>query len=233
MSRGFAGISAVVLLMGCNGYERMPETPIVQSQSVAGSVPPSANDSSGTGFYDFMQTVTWVQKKNVDMCTNSVLCYVGLSKKVKVSLEVSQNSYLVDPRAVDPNGVLLVRAVNKEHNTTAQYHFRPGFIYSLVAYPDSVGATTSHWLLMETDTTTHHTAPVSGIQGPYTPCWDSPPATSDNVDLYKCGEAHAPPAAFRKSAMDLIGFLDHFLMSIGESPIWKSCPAGCCTLATE
>jgi len=223
----------VALLNGCKtDYVKLPETRIMPTQNVAGTLPPSANDTSGTAFYDFMQSVTWGKKQTVDICTNSALCFVGLSGKVPVDLEPSLNSYLVDPRAVDTSGVLLVRAVNKGNKATGHYHFRPGYIYALVAYPDSAGATTSHYVLKETDTTTHHTVTVAGSR-PYTPCWDSPPATTDSIGLYNCGEAHAPPA-LKRSAIGF-GLMDQFLAQIAdalapESPIWKSCPSGCCTL---
>lgn len=234
ISRGLAGVVAVALLNGCNGYDKFTPRPASPSQSVAGTLPPSANDPSGTAFYDFMQTVPWGKKKTVDMCTNRLLCFFGLGK-VKVDLEASQNSYLVDPRTIDSTGVLLVRAVNKGNSATAQYNFRPGYIYALVAYPDAPGDTTSHWVLNETDTTTHHTVTVAGIQGPYSPCWDSSsPAIADDVDIAKCGEHIS--AAVKKSAIGFFGFMDQFLAVVAaalleESPIWKSCPSGCCTLA--
>jgi hypothetical protein len=236
LTRGLAGVIALALISGCNGVEvgQFPQTPVVQQQTAAGTLPPSASDNA-TGFYDFMQTITWSKKKPVDMCTNSLACFFGVSRKVTVELDVPQNSYLVDARAVSASGDLLVRAVNKGRSTTGHYKFRPGYIYTLVAYPDSPGATTSHWILNETDTITHHTVPVPGVHGPYTPCWDSPPATTDEVNLYKCGEAHTA-AAVNRSGIGLFGFMDQLISVVasamgGESPVWKSCPSGCCTLA--
>lgn len=236
LTRGWAGVFAVALLNGCDGKNvvQFPPTPIKPQESVAGVLPPSANDTA-TGFYTYMQTITWSKKTTVDMCTNTVFCFFGLSSKVKVDLDVPQNSYLVDPRAISASGVLLVRAINRGHDATGHYNFRPGYIYTLVGYPDSPGATTSHWILKETDTTTHHTVTVSGIHGPHSPCWDSPPATTDEVNLYKCGEAHAS-AGIRTSAIGLFGFIDQVMSVVAavvgeESPLWKSCPSGCCTLS--
>jgi hypothetical protein len=236
LTRGLAGVVAVALLNGCDGKGVMqfPPGPVIPQQNLAGALPPSANDTAGTGFYDFMQTIAWSPKQTVSMCTNTPLCYVGVSKKVMVELEVPQNSYLVDTRAVSAGGVLLVRAVNKGAHATGHYNFRPGYIYTMIAYPNSPGDTLSHWILKETDTTTHHTVTVSGIQGPHDPCGDSAPATADEVNLYECGEAHTA-AAVKKAGF--FGFLDQALATGaallgGESPVWKSCPSGCCTLAT-
>lgn len=237
LTRGLAGFVAVALFYGCDGegvVGQFTHIPVVPQQNVAGTLPPSANDTA-TGFYDFMQTISWSKNKTtVDMCTGPVSCFLG-ARKVKVDLDVPQNSYLVDPRAVSAGGVLLVRAVNKGRHATEHYNFRPGYIYTLVGYPNSPGDTLSHWILKETDTTTHHTVTVAGIEGPFSPCWDSDPATKDDVDLYKCGEAHTS-AALKKSAIGLFGFMDQLMsvatsLLVGESPVWKSCPSGCCTLS--
>jgi hypothetical protein len=231
LTRGLAGVVAVALLNGCDGKVVMqfPPGPVIPRQNVAGALPPSANDTA-TGFYEFMQTVNWSGKKTVEMCTNSFLCFFG-GGKVKVDLDVPQNSYLVDTRAVPGGGAILARAVNKGHDATGHYNFRPGYIYTLVGYPDSPGATTSHWILKETDTTTHHTITVPGIQGPHTPCGDAPPATIDEVNLYKCGEAHTS-GAIGRADMGLFSFMNQLMAVLGgESPVWKSCPSGCCTLA--
>jgi hypothetical protein len=183
-----------------------------------------------------MQMAQWGKKKTVEMCAESKFCWTGLSHKVSVDLEALQDSYLVDPRRVDPRGVLLVRVVNNGDRPTQDYHFRPGYIYALVAYPDSPGDNTSHWVLKESDPKTHQTVNVLSIHGPFTPCWDtSGPATYDDVDLRKCGEKHASAAVYN-SSIGSFGSIDQFVAAVAnafsaDSPIWKSCPSGCCTLA--
>jgi hypothetical protein len=237
ISRGLASVAAIALLNGCNKTAvKYPPRPVAASQSEAGVLPPSANDSTGTGYYDFIQTVRWVKKRPVSMCAESSFCWTGLSPKVTVDLDVAENSYLVDPRQVNAKGVVLVRAINNGDRPTQNYHFRPGYIYTLVAYPDSPGDNTSHWVLKETDARTHHTATVLSVHGPFTPCWDSPnPATEDDVDLANCGDKHYTATAY-KSSIGSFGLMDALLAVVaaaasGDSPVWKSCPSGCCTLS--
>jgi hypothetical protein len=233
VSRRLACVVAVALLPACNGYEKVAETPPVRSATVPGALPPSARDSTGTGLYDFMQTVNWTAKTTVHMCTNSLLCFFGQSPKVDVDLEVPSGSYAVDPRAIPADGVILVRVLNHGPGSPGHYKFKAGLTYAITVYPDSQGATTSHWVLEEIDSN-HVAHRVPDIHGPFTPCWDAPPATTDRVYLYKCGEAHRSPGVER-SGLGLFGVFEHLMAEEfqlrSEGPIWKSCPAGCCTLA--
>ena len=239
VSRRLVGLVALLAATACDrdDYVKVGAPPVVPQQTVAGALPPSAGDTAGTGFYDFTQTLTWAPKKTVEMCTNSLLCYFSLSGKVQVDLDVPLNSYLVDPRNIDPRGVLLVRAINKGNKDTGHYKLRPNYIYTLVAYPDSPGATTSHWELKETDPAAHVTTTVKDVGGPFDPCLDAPPATVDDIGLYRCGEAHVSAAAVKRSSIGAFVFIEQLSAAIAnlfakESPIWKSCPSGCCTLAT-
>ena len=232
LTRGLAGVVAVALLNGCDGKVGMqfPPGPVTPRQNVAGALPPSANDTA-TGFYEFMQTINWSGKKTVEMCTNSFLCFWGAAKSRWILTYLRTPTWWIRERFPEAEPSWRARRINKGHDATGHYNFRPGYIYTLVGYPDSPGATTSHWILRETDTTTHHTITVPGIQGPHTPCGDAPPATIDEVNLYKCGEAHTS-GAIGRADMGLFSFMNQLMAVLGgESPVWKSCPSGCCTLA--
>jgi hypothetical protein len=229
VSRGLAGVLAAAFLYGCTSKETTQAPP---GEAVA-TLPASASDS-GTAFSTFMDSLQWGRTKTVYMCPDTGTCSESMVGRVRVDLAVTQNSYLVDPRAVAPGGQLLVRAVNRGSHPTRSYHFRPGYVYSLVAYPDSRGDTTSHWVLKETDTTTHLTITVPNVQGPYHPCLEHPPAMTDDVDLSNCGDKHVAPA-INKSGIGAFAWIDRFfapaqVTDAVDKPIWKSCPSGCCTL---
>jgi len=233
-ARGFTGLAwFIAVALGCNGYTKVQETPPGRMENVPGRLPPTAQDTTGTGLYTYMESVQWTPPKTVKMCTSMFYCFVHLGPKVDVDLEVIQGSYVVDPRHVPDGGALLVKAYNHGPQTSYHYKLKAKYLYALIAYPDFPGAKTSHWILKEIDSLTHIAHTVPGVHGPFSPCWDYPAGTVDDVDLYKCGEAHSG-AAIKTSRVGLLNFLEHIVSALQfgeESPIWKSCPAGCCTLA--
>jgi hypothetical protein len=236
VSSTIAGLAFVLFVVGC--AQVAPPSPPApppsgQPQSISGTLPPGA-DTGKTSFYDFMQQVQWAPAKRVKMCTGSTSCVFGLAK-TPVDLEPSAGSYLVDPAHMGPDTVLILRASNRGSDRTLHYHFRPGpYVYSFLVFRDTSHPDSASWILNETDTVTHVTVRVPDQTGRYFPC-DHPAATSDYAGLYDCH--NAPTLALVRtadianlSAIDKLvsGAIYSFLF--GESPIWKSCPAGCCTL---
>jgi hypothetical protein len=233
-----AGLAFVSVTIGCPGPTVAPAAPLPPSgprPSVSGTLP-SPMDTGRTAFYDFMQQVQWAPPQRVQMCTGSFSCFFGAGK-TPVDVQPSAGSYLVDPGHVDPKGVVILRAFNRGSHRTLHYSFRPGpYMYGFVVYPDQVHPDSARWILNETDTITHVTVIVPGEHGRYFPCGDKPAANTDYAGLFKCGEAHPVMPLVRTSDMGSFASLNKLLsltmksLLFGESPIWKSCPAGCCTL---
>lgn len=212
-----------------------PHPSSIQREHFQGTLPDSAN-RGGTSFYQFMNTLTWGDSVPVRMCTGwRWTCWVGFGSKTNVTLKPVAGAYTIDPHSVDSAGMVLVSAVNHGESPTLNYGFRPGFIYAVVVYPNHPHDTASHWVLMEINVFDHLAKQVPGQTGPYKPCIDGPPTGTDRVGLYKCGEAHPMRAPTMRSAMGLFDFFGTLFTRAGvgaESPMWKSCPSGCCTLGT-
>jgi len=194
-------------------------------------------DTGGTAYYDFLQKVRRGPKTTVRMCTGFVSC-LRKTDLVDVDLYPVYRSYTVDPRMVPAESAVVLLATNVGREQTKHYKMRPGpYVYSWIVFPDRPGATTSSWILKETDTTTHRTNVIVGERGPFRPCGDRPPATTDEAGLYRCGEKHVTESAIRRSSLGAFEFLGTLWGALAlelfdsEPPGWKSCPAGCCTLA--
>jgi len=141
------------------------------------------------------------------MCTGNWSCF-SKTDLVDVDLYPVLDSYTVDPRMVPAESAVVLLATNVGAKQTKHYKMRPGpFLYSWIVFPDRPGATTSSWIMKETDTTTHRTNRVVGERGPFTPCGDRPPATTDEAGLYRCGEKHVTASAIKRAGLGAFGFL--------------------------
>jgi hypothetical protein len=213
-----------------------PPPPAAPSAEFSGTLP-SSRDTGQAAYYNFLLTVKRGPKARVAMCTGPWSCF-SKTDLVAADLYPVLDSYTLDPRMVPAESAVVLLATNLGDKKTKHYKMRPGpYLYSWIVFPDSPGATTSSWIMNETDTTTHVTTRVVGEGGPFTPCKDRPAATSDEAGLFKCGEAHMASSAIKRSGLGAFEFMGTlwgaaaFELFYSESPGWKSCPAGCCTLA--
>lgn len=235
-------VAALTLVLISTACEREPSYTRVEPPSAAAPSPeftgtlPSSMDTGGTAYYDFLQTVRRGPKKTVQMCTGFWSCR-RKTNMVNVVLEPVLYSYTVDPRRVPRYGAVVLIARNTGGDETQHYKMRPGpYVYTWKVVRNTGDTTKSHWALNETDTTTHLTRTVTNDGGRYFPCLDRPPATTDEVGLYECGEAHETAPATKTSGLGALEFLGTLWSAFQfelypEPPDWKSCPAGCCTLA--
>jgi hypothetical protein len=238
LSGSVAALTLVMMSTACErepSYTRVePPPPSAPSPEFSGTLP-SSMDTGGTAYYDFLQRVKRGQKFRVHMCTGFKSCW-RKTDLVDVDLIPIDGSYKVNPRSVPNSGYLIMLATNLGAKQTQHYKLRPGpYLYSWYVYPDNPGASTSHWILRETDTTNRQTTLVAGERGEYHPCDDRAPATYDEAGLYECGAKHEVSAATKRSSLGAFGFLGTLWSAFQfelypEPPDWKSCPAGCCTL---
>jgi len=206
-----------LLAMGCGLWES-PDP---------GTLPESYSSMSGPQFDTLVGSVSWVDGYTRDRCTDSVC-----TANVPVQIEANANSYTIDSLNPGVEGKLVARVRNKGLDTTYMYHFKPApyRYYFLVKRP--VGGPTK-WVLLEQ---VAGSAPDSVSSGPFTGCWDDPPATTAAADFRNCKARitsafqGAKVTALATSEGAPLALRSARTLAAIEPGGWIGCAYGCCPL---
>lgn len=191
-------------------------------------VPLSESYSSMTGeeFSALVESVLWVNGNTRQRCTNN-----PCTDSVPVSIHANASSFTIDSLNPGPLGVLVARARNMGSDTTHMYRFKPGAYRYYFLVRRNGGMT--RWTLLE-----HNpgSAPDSVDSGPFTGCWDHPPATEASADFRNCGPkvssaltglrvaSFAPALPRLRARRSVQG-------TAAEAGGWIGCAYGCCPVA--
>ena len=221
MRRAFAAVTMLaVSAMSCHVYllgnPPLPHGILTQSYA----------DMSGAQFDILVNSVNWVDGNTRSRCIN-----VACSATVPVRIDANESSYTIDSLNPGSEGILVARVRNLGSDSAYMYHFKPAPYRYYFLVKRSAGAT--RWILLE-----HHAGsdPDSVATGPFTGCWDHPPATSAEADFRECGARRFP--ALRTSR--ILAFASPTVATLAERPArsamveapgWIGCAYGCCPLA--
>jgi hypothetical protein len=218
--RNMAAVAMLaVSVLGCSQV-RAPSTPTM----IPGHLDVGYAILSGTRFDSLVNSIVWVDGFTRSRCTTETC-----TDSVPVQIEANAASFTIDSLNPGPQGVLVARVRNKGSDTTYMYHFKPAPYRYFFLVKRSAG--TTRWVLLEQ---TPGSPPDSVSTGPFTWCFDHPPATGAHADFRRCGPRIYP--ALGRSQMTGLTSTDRTIGSdktaqYSEAGAWIGCAYGCCPMA--
>jgi hypothetical protein len=184
-------------------------------------------DMSGAQFDTLVNSVNWVDGNTRSRCVN-----VACSATVPVRIDANEASYTIDSLNPGSEGTLVARVRNMGSDTAYMYHFRPAPYRYYFLVKRSAGST--RWILLE------HLAgsePDSVATGPFTGCWDHPPATSAHADFRTCGPRRVALSKSSRAVTFASPVVASLVSAFSRSAMveaagWIGCAYGCCPLAS-
>lgn len=210
--------------IGCTGTYLLGNTPLPK-----GILVQAYSDMTGSQFDALVSSIQWRNGNTRSRCTD-----LACSATVPVHIDANPSTYTIDSLNPGVEGVLVARARNMGGETTSTYRFKPAphSYYFLVKRP--VGGPT-RWVLLE-KVPGSGAPPDSVSTGPFTGCWDHPPATEAKADFRDCGARISSTSqstrvtALATSTGALLLRRSSGNRAMREASGWIGCAYGCCPL---